>query len=176
MRKLHEGNASFTLGQPYNPSVHRDPRSALRRLTTSLYKSIPNRLLFQKPTSFAVSPVRLVTGLFAGVKALMLEFQDVITSIAAGLTFTITSVGNGADVAVRVAVGSDVAVGTNVSVDVTVAVGVIVGLDKDPGPQPDAIKLITRTSAAVIRCLVFIFPLALSWAHPAATQVSRITV
>jgi hypothetical protein len=94
----NDGNALFTSGFPYNPSFHGDPRSALRSFATSSYKPIPNRLLFQKPISLAVNPFRLVTGLLAGVNALMLEFQDEITSIASELTNTVTSVGKGVDV------------------------------------------------------------------------------
>ena len=105
MRKLHDENASFTLGQPNKPSVHEDPIFALMSLVTSLYKSNPNRLLFQNPTSLADNPTRFVTGLLAGVNALMLESQDETTSIASEPTSTITSLGKRAGLGVRVAVG-----------------------------------------------------------------------
>ena len=70
-------------------------------------------------------------------------------------------------IGVSIAVGGT---GVFVAVAVIVGVGVTVGPNNCPGAQLDKTKLKSRTSIMVVRCLVFIFSPALSWAYPAATQ------
>jgi hypothetical protein len=58
------------------------------------------------------------------------------------------------------------------------ACGSIVGVGGSAGesPHPDITKPITRTNAAIIRCLVLIGCLRLSWVHPVASHVCCITL
>ena len=81
-------------------------------------------------------------------------------------------VGNGVEVGSGVEVGGGVEVGVSVGVEV----GVNVGPNNCPGAQPEKSRLIAKIHTAIALLLAFIAFPALSRAHPAAAQVSRITL
>jgi len=81
----------------------------------------------------------------------------------------------GVGIGVEVGIGVDVEVGIGVDVDVGVEVGV--GLSNGPMPQLRSNSILIANAIANFTLLcVFIVLLWLSRAHPAATQVRRITL
>jgi hypothetical protein len=60
--------------------------------------------------------------------------------------------------------GVDVGVGVDVGTGVGVALGAAVGVGNCPRPQPNMIKLVTKTRIAAVRFFLFIFSCAVTGA------------